>query len=53
MKKKVVTTKKAVLLKSMNPAERRIVHQYISEDKKFKTSSVGEGRFKQIELSLS
>ena len=53
MKKKVLTSKEAVLLKSMNPAERRIVHQYIGEDKKFKTSSVGEGRFKQIELSLS
>jgi superfamily II DNA/RNA helicase len=53
MKKKVKDTNKAVLLKSMNPAERRIVHQYISEDKTFKTSSVGDGRFKQIELSLS
>jgi superfamily II DNA/RNA helicase len=53
MKKKVLDSNEAVLLKSMNPAERRIVHQYISEDKKFKTSSVGQGRFKQIELSLS
>ena len=53
MKKEVVSSNAAVLLKSMNPAERRIVHQYIGEDKKFKTTSVGDGRFKQIELSLS
>ncbi len=52
MKKKVIETKNSVLLKSMNPAERRIVHQYISEDPKFNSNSVGEGRFKKIELSL-
>ncbi|WP_372651603.1 DEAD/DEAH box helicase [Halobacteriovorax sp.] len=53
MKKKVLESKKALLLKSMNPAERRIVHQYISEDPKFKSNSKGEGRFKKVELSLN
>ena len=53
MKKKVLDSKKAMLLKSMNPAERRIVHQYIGEDPKFKSNSIGEGRFKKVELSLS
>lgn len=53
MKKKVLDTKKAILLKSMNPAERRIVHQYISEDPKFKSNSIGDGRFKKVELSLN
>ncbi|CBW25853.1 putative ATP-dependent RNA helicase [Halobacteriovorax marinus SJ] len=53
MKKKVLESKKAILLKSMNPAQRRIVHQYISEDPKFKSNSIGEGRFKQVELSLN
>ncbi|PIK13681.1 DEAD/DEAH box helicase [Halobacteriovorax sp. JY17] len=53
MKKKVLETKKAILLKSMNPAERRIVHQYIGEDPKFKSNSIGEGRFKKVELSLN
>ena len=41
-----------VLMKALSPAERRIVHQHLSEDPKIKTSSIGDGRFKQIEISL-
>jgi len=48
-----VTQEKPVMLKSMSPLERRIVHQFISEDKKFKTTSIGDGKYKKIELSLS
>ena len=52
MKKKVLSSKKSVMLKPMNPAERRLVHQYLDKDKKVKTDSVGEGRFKQVEIRL-
>ncbi len=41
-----------VLMKALSPAERRIVHQHLSEDPKIKTSSIGDGRFKKIEISL-
>lgn len=52
MKKKLIDTNKPVKFKTLNPAERRIIHQYFQDDPKVKTSSVGDGRFKQIELSL-
>jgi predicted RNA-binding protein Jag len=48
----VESTSETVLMKSLNPADRRIIHQCVSENTKFKSSSVGEGRFKQIEISL-
>lgn len=52
MRKKVIDTKKPVMLKSLNPADRRIVHQQLSKDDLVQSKSHGEGRFKKIELSL-
>ena len=52
MKKKVIDTKEAVLLKPLNPAERRMVHQHLDKDEVVRTQSVGEGKFKRIEISL-
>jgi ATP-dependent RNA helicase RhlE len=51
-KAKILENKDAVLLNTLNPAERRIIHQYISEDSKFQSNSIGDGRFKRIEISL-
>ncbi len=51
-KSKVERDNKAVLLKPLTAADRRIVHQFISEDPKFKTTSIGDGRLKRIEVSL-
>lgn len=52
MKKKVLDSKKPVLLKPLNGKERRIVHQTLSDDSRFATESKGEGRLKRIEISL-
>lgn len=52
MKKQVMDSKEPVLLKPLNPAERRLVHQHLDKDKNVQTQSVGEGRFKRIEISL-
>lgn len=52
MKKKVLESKEPVLLKPLNPAERRLVHQHLDKDKDVQTLSVGEGKFKRIEISL-
>ena len=52
VKNEVLESNEPVLLKKLNPAERRIIHQYVEGDSKFKSSSVGDGRFKQIEISL-
>lgn len=51
-KKTVLESNRPVLLDKLNPAERRIVHQFISEDNKFQSESQGDGRFKRIEISL-
>jgi superfamily II DNA/RNA helicase/predicted RNA-binding protein Jag len=53
MRTKVVESKKPVLLNSMSPAERRIIHQFFSDDKEVKTTSIGDGHYKRIEISLS
>lgn len=52
LKEELYTKNAPVLMKALSPAERRIVHQHLSEDPKIKTSSIGDGRFKQIEISL-
>lgn len=51
-KERVKTENKAIILDSLNPAQRRIIHQFIEEDPGFKSVSVGEGRFKKVEISL-
>lgn len=51
-KSQILETNSSVLLKSLNPADRRIVHQAINDDSRFLSTSKGEGRFKQIEISL-
>jgi predicted RNA-binding protein Jag len=50
-KQEVLDKSSSILMKKLNPAERRIIHQYIEADPKFKSSSVGDGRFKQIKIS--
>jgi predicted RNA-binding protein Jag len=51
MREKVLAGKKSVTLNSMSPAERRIIHQFFSKDDKVKTTSVGDGHYKKIEIS--
>jgi superfamily II DNA/RNA helicase len=51
VKVKVLDSKAAVKLKPMNSAQRRIVHMHFENDKEIKTSSVGEGRYKVVEIS--
>jgi superfamily II DNA/RNA helicase len=52
-KKEATETKSAVLMKKMNPADRRLVHKYIEEDANFTSSSIGDGRFKQVQIDLA
>lgn len=40
------------LTKSLNPYERRIIHEALQEDQRVKTESEGDGKFKQIRISL-
>jgi len=52
IKEKVIDSQKPIRLKPLNSPQRRIVHQHLSEDSRISTSSIGEGRFKEIEVSL-
>lgn len=49
--KQVLDTGKPVKMrKSLNPAERRLVHQHLESTKGVKTVSLGDGRLKKIEI---
>lgn len=49
----VLKKKKPAFFRALPPRERKIVHQYLSEDKRFRTKSVGDGMFKKIKISLA
>lgn len=51
-KEKVLETKEPYTLKPLDPRDRRTVHQLLSEDPEVKTTSLGDGRLKKIEVSL-
>ena len=40
-----------ILLNSMSPRDRRIVHQALNDNGKVKTKSIGEGHYKRVEIS--
>jgi spoIIIJ-associated protein len=50
MKEKAIKSKKIVTLNSMPPKDRRIIHQYFSEDDEIETKSHGESYYKRIKL---
>ncbi len=50
MKEKVLNKKKSVVLKSMSPRDRRIIHQYLGEDDQVGTKSLGDGHYKKIKI---
>lgn len=52
MKQQVLETKQPVMLKPLSSAERRIIHQHLSDDSTVKTSSIGDGQLKRIEIAL-
>lgn len=52
VKQEVKDKQEAVMIQKLNPAERRIIHLYFEKDPTFKSSSVGDGRFKEIEIDL-
>jgi len=51
-KAKVIENQESVTLKPLSPSDRRIIHQYFQDDLSVQTTSLGDGRFKQIEISL-
>lgn len=50
---RVLKTKMSVKLKPMTSSERRVVHQMVLDDKRFKTATVGDGKKRQVIISLT
>ncbi|PIU00555.1 MAG: hypothetical protein COT74_04185 [Bdellovibrionales bacterium CG10_big_fil_rev_8_21_14_0_10_45_34] len=46
----VVEKKKSVYFRALPPKDRKFVHQYLAEDERVKSKSVGEGHFKKIKI---
>jgi len=51
MKEKALSKNKPVVLNPLNPRERRIIHQTLSEDSSVTTTSIGNGHYKRIQIS--
>ena len=47
----VLASKEAHLLKALNSNERRLIHQHLAKDKELQSNSVGDGRYKRVEIS--
>ena len=52
MANKVKETGKSQIISALNPAERRIVHVTLQDDTNIRSSSIGEGLFKKVRISL-
>ena len=52
LKTQVLENQEPAQSKTLSPGERRIIHQHFQDDKQVTTSSVGDGRFKKVEVSL-
>ena len=50
--KTVIKNKKSIALEPMNAYERKIIHSRLQDNKKVKTSSVGEGEHRKVIISL-
>ena len=46
----VIEKGRPAYVRALPPRERRIIHQYLAEDKRIKTRSIGEGHYKKIKI---
>lgn len=51
VREQVVTSQEPQLLKPLNSHERRLIHQHLAKDKELQSNSVGDGRYKQVEIA--
>ena len=53
LKKKVLKENKSYLFKPLDPKKRRIIHQHLSNDRRIKTQSIGDGYYKKIKILVN
>lgn len=46
----VLTKGKSVYFRALPPKDRKVIHQYLAEDGRVKSRSIGEGHFKKIKI---
>ena len=51
LKEVAISKSKPVYFRSLGPRDRKIVHQYLSEDKRVQSHSIGEGIYKRVKIS--
>tara|TARA_Y100000768_G_C23991333_1_gene693660 strand:+ start:3961 stop:5784 length:1824 start_codon:yes stop_codon:yes gene_type:complete len=51
-RKTLLSKKEPITLNSLNPKERRLIHQFFQDDKEVNTVSIGDGRLKDIQLVI-
>ncbi len=50
LKKKALDQGRSVYLRALSPKDRKVVHQFLSNDKRVKSRSVGDGLYKKIKI---
>jgi len=50
LKKIALDKNKSVYFRALAPKDRKVIHQYLAEDGRVKSKSVGEGHFKKIKI---
>lgn len=50
LKEIALTKGKPVYFRALPPKDRKVVHQYLAEDGRVKSRSVGDGHFKKIKI---
>lgn len=53
LKEVVLSKGKSVYFRALPPKDRKVIHQYLAEDGRVKSRSVGEGHFKKIKIYLA
>ncbi len=53
LKKKALKENKSYLFKPLDPKKRRIIHQHLSNDRRIKTQSIGDGYYKKIKILVN
>ncbi len=50
LKRKVIDQGRSVYLRALSPKDRKVVHQFLANDKRVKSQSVGDGLYKKIKI---
>ncbi|MCJ8278355.1 MAG: hypothetical protein HRT44_00155 [Bdellovibrionales bacterium] len=50
LKKKAIDQGKSVYLRALPPKDRKVIHQFLAEDGRVKSRSVGDGLYKKIKI---